>query len=442
MTGRQKPSASSSGGALRQREFDQRLNALSPGRAIAVALSGGPDSLALLVHAARWAKRRKGASVLALTVDHGLRAEAAEEARQAGVQARALGVSHRILKWTGAKPSRGIQAAARAARYALMAEACRGEGIGELLLAHHLEDQAETFLLRLARGSGVDGLSAMAAMRDYDGREPRLRLLRPLLDVPRARLAASVAKAGLTPSQDPSNEDERYERVRLRRALPRLAEIGLDAATLARSAERMARAREALDGQAERFISIHGILTDWGSALIDSEALAEASDEIALRVLSRLGRTVGGGAWPPRDEALRAILDAVRSGGLGRGRTLSGCKFAVKGRRITVTRELAAARTAAPLALSPGGEGVWDGRFRVFLAAAPARRGGYRVDLLGAEGLKTLRAEGVALPDAPSQVLAAMPALFAGKRLIAAPFGEAAAGIGRAKVKFRAIPVR
>ncbi len=434
--------ASSGEGALRQSEFDKRLNALSPGRKIAVALSGGPDSLALLLHAARWAKRRKGGSVLALTVDHGLRAEAADEARQAGVQARALGVSHRILRWTGAKPSHGIQAAAREARYALMAQACREEGVGELLLAHHLEDQAETFLLRLARGSGVDGLSAMAATRDYDGQAPRLRLLRPLLDVPRARLAASVAKAGLTPAQDPSNEDDRYERVRLRRTLPQLAEIGLDAATLARSAERMARAREALDGEAERFISIHADLTDWGSALIESEALTDAFDEIALRVLSRLGRAVGGGAWPLRDEALRAILDAIRSGGLGRGRTLSGCKFAVKGRGIAVTRELAAARAAPPVALLPGGEGVWDGRFRVFLPEAPVRRGGYRADLLGAEGLKSLRAEGVELPDVPAQVLAAMPALFAGKRLIAAPFGEAAAGIGRAKVKFRAIPVR
>nr|WP_246220340.1 tRNA lysidine(34) synthetase TilS [Parvibaculum indicum] len=434
--------ASSGEGALRQSEFDKRLNALSPGRNIAVALSGGPDSLALLLHAARWAKRRKGASVLALTVDHGLRAEAAKEAARAGAQARALGVSHRILKWQGKKPSHGIQAAAREARYALMAAACRKAGIGDLLLAHHLEDQAETFLLRLARGSGVDGLSAMAAARDYDGQAPRLRLLRPLLDVPRARLAAGVAKAGLTPAQDPSNEDERYERVRLRRALPQLAEIGLDAATLARSAERMARAREALDGEAARFMSLHGLQTDWGSALIEREALAAAPDEIALRVLARLGRTVGGGAFPPRDEALRAILDAVRAGGLGRGRTLSGCKFADKGRHVAVTRELAAARGAAPLALSPGDEGVWDGRFRVFLGEAPARRGGYRVDLLGPEGLKTLRAAGVALPDVPSQVLAAMPALFAGKRLIAAPFGEAAVGIGRGKVKFRAIPVR
>ena len=433
--------ASSGEGALRQSEFDRRLNALSPGRKIAVALSGGPDSLALLIHAARWAKRRKGASVMALTVDHGLRREAAAEAARAGAQAKALGVSHRILKWQGEKPAHGIQAAARAARYALMAEACRKAGIGDLLLAHHLEDQAETFLLRLARGSGVDGLSAMASERDYDGQEPRLRLLRPLLDVPRARLAAGVAKAGLTPAQDPSNEDERFERVRIRQALPVLAEIGLDAATLARSAGRLARARAALDGQAERFMSSHVLLTDWGSALIDSEALAEAPEEIALRVLARLGRTVGGGAWPPRDDALQAVLAAVRTGELGGGRTLSGCKFAMKGARVAVTRELAAARKAAPLVFSSRGEGVWDGRFRVFMGDAPERRGGYRVEMLGLDGLKTLRAAGVERPDAPSQVLAAMPALFAGKRLIAAPFGEAAAGIGRTKVKFRAIPV-
>ena len=435
-------SAASDRAALRQSEFDARLNALSPGGKIAVALSGGPDSLALLIHAARWAKRRKGASVLALTVDHGLRPEAAKEARHAGTQASALGVTHRILKWKGEKPSHGIQAAAREARYALMAEACRKAGIGDLLLAHHLEDQAETFLLRLARGSGVDGLSAMPRARDYDANTPRLRLLRPLLDIPRARLAASVARSGLEPVHDPSNEDERYERVRMRRALPQLAALGLDAATLARSAARMARAREALETQAERFIGVHVELSDWGSAAVDSEALTEAPEEMALRVLARLCGVVSGRAWPPRDEALQAVLEAVRGGGLGRGRTLSGCKFAVKGRHIAVTRELAAAREAPSLALTAGGEGVWDGRFRVFLPEAPARRGGYRVDLLDLEGLKTLREAGVSLPDAPSQVLAALPALFAGKRLIAAPFGQAAAGIGRLKVKFRAIPAR
>src|SRR5690606_8891238 len=192
--------------------------------------------------------RRKGFTLHVFTVDHGLCKEAAAEARYAGVLAQELGVPHRILRWKGEKPASGIQAAARKARYRLLLEACRKVGAGDLLVAHHLEDQAETFLLRLARGSGVDGLAAMKPVRLLSEGEPHVRLLRPLLDLPRERLHATVARSGLVPVSDPSNEDERFDRVKARKIAEHLAPLGLDAARLARMAGHMARAREALEG--------------------------------------------------------------------------------------------------------------------------------------------------------------------------------------------------
>ncbi|MCE9651242.1 MAG: tRNA lysidine(34) synthetase TilS, partial [Parvibaculum sp.] len=227
-------------------EFARALARLKPSASLAVAFSGGPDSLALLVLAAQWAGRSRARKLVALTVDHGLRAGSAAEARACARMAKALGVSHRILVWRGAKPKADIQAAARAARYRLLAQACIAEGAGDLLVAHHLEDQAETFLLRLARGSGVDGLAGMAASRRLDR---DLRLLRPLLDVPRARLMAVVKRAGIEAIQDPSNDNPRFDRVRARRLMAELSTLGLDASRLASTAAHMARVRAALEAE-------------------------------------------------------------------------------------------------------------------------------------------------------------------------------------------------
>lgn len=401
-------------------EFALRMTALDAGKSIAVALSGGPDSLALLILAAQWAARRKGVSLQAFTVDHGLRAASADEARQVAAMAARLGVSHNILKWKGKKPVSSIQAAAREARYALLLAACRKSGVGDLLVAHHLEDQAETFLLRLARGSGVDGLSAIPVSRFLSDEKPRVRLLRPLLDLPRARLEAVVKKSGLEPIRDPSNEDERFDRVKIRKVLSLLAPLGLDAPRLARTAEQMARAREALEADTGSLLTREASLSPFGFAEMKVEALASAPSEIGLRVLAALARAIGDGGYAPRLAALEAVHEAIRSGELGRGRTLGGAKFSLKSGVLTVTREVAAARKAAPLELRTGGEGVWDGRFRLKLVKAP-RGQRYEVRALGAEGLSALRAAKLALPQLPSAVLQALPGVWLGEKLVCAP---------------------
>lgn len=401
-------------------EFATRLASFKPSRTIAIAFSGGPDSLALLVLAAQWAKKRKGTRLVALTVDHGLRAASAKEARVAARLSRTLGIAHRILRWQGDKPASGVQAAAREARYALLLAACRASEAGDLLVAHHLEDQAETFLLRLARGSGVDGLAAMPPSRPLAEDESQVRLLRPLLDLPRSRLLATVAQAGLVPIEDPSNENERFDRVKARKMLGLLAPLGLDAARLARTAAHMARARAALEEQTSALLQAYAKLSPFGHVEMDMAALAGAPAEIGLRVLAALARIVGGGAYGPRMEALESVHAAIAAGALERGRTLHGVKFATLRGCLVVTREFAGAQKAPPLVLKAGGGGVWDGRFNVQLLKA--RRGmQYEVGALGPAGLAALKEAGIVLPEGQRTALLALPGLWREGRLAGAP---------------------
>src|SRR5271170_2967071 len=179
--------------------------------AIAVAVSGGPDSLALILLAQHWARQR-GGQAWALTVDHGLRPESAAETRTVAGWLAARAIPHEILAWAGDKPATAIQEAARDARYRLLAQWCRGHGVLHLLTAHHREDQVETHLIRRRAGSGIDGLAGMSAVREL----AECRLVRPLLWVPRARLRALLAQEGQPFLCDPSNLNPRFERARLR----------------------------------------------------------------------------------------------------------------------------------------------------------------------------------------------------------------------------------
>ncbi|MEK7327534.1 MAG: tRNA lysidine(34) synthetase TilS, partial [Chloroflexota bacterium] len=262
---------------------------------LAAAVSGGPDSLALCLLAQGWARAR-GGRVLALTVDHRLRPESAKEARQVARWLKARGIAHRVLVWDAPKPGSNRAAAAREARYRLMIAAAARRGILHLLLAHHLDDQTETLLLRLARGSGVDGLAAMApavALGD-------LRLLRPLLDVPKSRLVATLKAMRQDFVEDPSNRSAASARARLRQPLAAIADAGLTARRLAETARRMGRARHALElataALMARAVAIHPA----GYVLLDPLALGHAPEELVLRLIARCLTTVSGETYPPR----------------------------------------------------------------------------------------------------------------------------------------------
>jgi tRNA(Ile)-lysidine synthase len=310
--------------------------------ALVLAVSGGPDSIALMWLAARWRRAiGRGPRLIAVTIDHGLRTEAAREARDVKRLAQTLDLPHRTLRWTGAKPKTGLPAAARDARYRLLAKAARASGASHVLTAHTQDDQAETLLMRMSRGSGIAGLAAMARQSQRDG----VVLVRPLLHIPKARLVATLKKAGIGFADDPTNRDIRFTRPRLRAIMPALAAEGFDARNLTRLASRLARANAALevlvDG-AERYLALGE--RDSAAMGFDANAFAGLSEEIRVRLLLRRIDRVGheGPAELGKVEALLAALDRASAGvGRAKGRirlkqTLAGAMVSLIGDRIRI----------------------------------------------------------------------------------------------------------
>ena len=303
--------------------------------ALVLAVSGGPDSVALMWLAARWRKAfARGPRLIAVTVDHGLRKEAAREAREVKRLARSLDVEHRTMRWAGAKPRQGVPAASRDARYRLLAKAARAARATHVATAHTRDDQAETLLMRLLRGSGIAGLSAMARESERDG----IRLARPLLDVSKARLVATLNKAKVAFADDPTNHDTTFTRPRLRALLPLLAAEGGDARGLARLASRLARANEAVevltDG-AERYLALANDPLRPG---LDARAFAGLPEEIRLRLLRRSLDRVGheGPAELGKVETLLATLDEAIAVQGGLKTTLAGAVVSLVRGRIRI----------------------------------------------------------------------------------------------------------
>ena len=382
-------------------------------RHIALAVSGGADSVALMWLLARWRKTLKPRPQLSVfTVDHGLRAAAADEAQRVVQWAGALGLEAEILRWQGDKPRANIQQAARQARYLLLADACDRHGVDVLMTAHHLQDQAETVLLRLGRGSGVDGLAAM----EWESSALGMRLARPLLDLPPERLRATLARAKHDFFEDPSNENSQFARVRMRKLMGVLEREGLSARRLADTAGRMRRAREALEHATDRLAAHAGRLHEAGFCEIARAPLDEEADEIVLRLLVRVLTLVGGQPLRPRAQHSAALLELLRAGFRGK-RTLHGCRIEFGSDKLIFWRE--AGRDGLPvLKLKPGDAGLWDGRVRVMLGADAS--GVVEIKALGPKGWKDLKARKPDLRLAAALAHTCPSAWRAGK-LIAVP---------------------
>jgi len=311
---------------------------------LVLAVSGGPDSTALMVLAARWRGALKsGPKLVAVTVDHGLRKEAKREAANVARLARKLGIPHRTLRWTGRKPAAGLQKAARAARYRLLGEAARKLRAGHILTAHTLDDQAETVLIRMSRGSGLTGLAAMArvASLPVSGRG-RIALVRPLLDTPKARLIATLKAAKIPYVEDPSNRDPRFTRARLRGSMAALAGEGLTAARLAQLARRLKRADRALEAAADRAAGDVAVRPPVSGALaFDAGSFGRLPAEIALRLLGRAIGQVGdeGPVELGKLEGLKSALESAQNAGAARfRRSLAGALVTLDGPQIVVER--------------------------------------------------------------------------------------------------------
>lgn len=305
---------------------DPVLDALRPwlrpdrAKGILLAVSGGPDSSALL-HAA--AILRTEVPLAVATVDHGLRPEAVSEAEQVGRVAATLGLPHAVLSWSGPKPAAGLQEAARIARYRLLAARAAGVGADLILTAHTRDDQAETVLMRLAAGSALAGLAGMRPERRLT---PDLRLGRPFLSLDKAALVAWCEGRNIPFVRDPSNADRRFARARLRSAAAALAAEGLTNARLARLAERAARDEAALRQTAEAALDRLVIEQKDEAMRLDGVGLAALPDAIALRCVDLAIARAGGAVHRlERLESLvlASLLPALRAGEPVR-RTLAG----------------------------------------------------------------------------------------------------------------------
>ena len=400
------------------------LGPFEPAPRIAIAVSGGPDSLALCLLADRWAGAR-GGTVFGLTVDHGLRPQSSAEAAQVRRWLAARGIAHRSLRWRGTRPTTGIQEKARSARLALLTDWCRRAGVLDLLLGHQREDQAETALQRLVRGSGIDGLAAMAPVRlAIEPAGGGVRLLRPLLPVSRDALTATLVYQNQPWIDDPTNRDIRHSRPRLAAALAQLGPEGLSAERLAKAAARAADDRAALDRLCSDLLADCAHPSPAGFVTLNPDLWRRVPPALALRALACIVSTVSGTPYPPRQERLERVASRLLGDDV-KARTLGGCRVVPqRDGRLLVCREPSAASEVLPLA--PGENTLWDGRFVVSLGRS-AGAGPFLVRRLGTDGLAQARAmareTGMPLKTdcIPAPARPALPALFDLDGPLAAP---------------------
>jgi tRNA(Ile)-lysidine synthase len=282
------------------------------------------------------ARAAKSLAPMVLTVDHGLRAGSAQDARKVAAFAKRAGLKATILSWRGKKPKAGIEAAAREARYRLMGAWLTRHRIGTLFVGHTEDDQAETFLLRLARGSGLDGLAAMQARAPWPVQGfPQLSVARPLLSFSRQDLRDYLTLLDQPWLDDPMNQDEAFDRVKIRKARSALAEAGLSTARIAAAASHLARAREALEVVTGAVLArAMRPLREGDGILLESAALAAAPREVALRALAAVLMAVGGQPYRPRFESLERLFDRIADGSLKGGATLHGCQISPAPRKF------------------------------------------------------------------------------------------------------------
>ncbi len=334
--------------------FIQKINSILPqlcGDKIAVAVSGGADSMALVRLAKIWADNYNK-QIIGLTVDHQLRPESSNEAKKVLKWLENINVKGYILTWKGVKPNANIELIAREARYNLLFEFCKKNNIKTILLAHQKDEQAETFLLRLARGSGVYGLSAM---KNVNYRQ-NIALVRPLLAFSKKQLINYNKFVNQEWVEDSSNQNEAFERVKVRNFLPKLKDIGIFLDTLTKTSARMQRVAEALEFYTQALIKENVVFYDEGYAKVNWDKILNAPEETSLKTIANLVQILGGNIYPPRFERLFRLYQALQVVDF-KGATLCGCLF----KKDIICREASKIKDEIPLTFQT--KTVWDNRF-------------------------------------------------------------------------------
>ena len=417
-------------GPLSDAEVDGFMRSIGPFERephIAVAVSGGADSLALTMLCKKWVGKR-GGKLSALSVDHGLRNGSDDEIKQLGKWLVASEIEHITLNWEGHKPSKGIQEAARIARYDLLERWCRKNGVLHLLLGHHQDDQAETFLLRLARNSGVDGLAGMSGIVE----KSHVRLLRPLLTIPKDRLCATLRAVSQPWLEDPSNENENFERVRIRNAFPKLAGLGLTTEKICEKVERMAQMRIALEAEASKLLAKSCCVNSAGYVCFDATKLFSGPKEILLRALARSLLCVGGGIYPPRLIKLESLLGKMKAAFRNpnvcwKGATLAGCRILpLTSRSGVITFLLCREERSLPESLPVSNRMIadWDNRFHLYLTGLNfPENSNVSIQPLGRRGWEALCRISPTIQNTRVPILASisLPALVDNEGIVAVP---------------------
>lgn len=406
---------------IAKEEFANLMQAMSPFEdkpTIAIAVSGGADSVALCLLAHEWAESND-AKIIAITVDHHLRPSSTHEAKTIHKWLKEKNIEHHILDWK-TPVSQGLEAAARSARYALLNEFCEQKGILHLMIAHHINDQAETFLMRLERGSGVYGLSAMSPISYKE----HIRYLRPFLSIPRTKLQSTCKHFNQEWFEDESNADDKYKRVKFRKLLPALANTGLNSKTIAATASRMANAREFLEESIASLMAETVVIHPAGFALLNAEKLALAHKEIGQRALSNIITCIGGEQYPPRFEKLERLFLALSAKDF-KGATLSGCSIKPLPKNayncvknianpndfnIMICRELA----AIPRKQQLQNNMLWDNRFYI---ETTLEESDIYIGAIGQTGWNKIKQNYDEIP-LPKDVIYSLPAIYVNENIV------------------------
>ena len=393
------------------------FNKYIDGKSIALAVSGGPDSTAMMQIAA-FSKKIKNSNVTVIVVDHGLRKESKNEAEIVCQNAKLLGFKFKTLKWDGVKPKTRIQEIARKTRYKLITSWCKKKGIEKLFLAHHLDDQVETFFMRLGKGSGVDGLAVMSFVTEIS----TLKLVRPFLEIPKTRFIKILDTSNLEWISDPSNFNSDYKRSRIRKILPILSKEGINSKQIGLVIKRMRLAKDALDTQTSFLLEKYLSNVDNVAYFLNKNLLkVSAEKEILLRVLEKIFMNISGSIYPPRRNKLENILSWILENNNVAAKTLTGVVVRKRKSEYIFYREPEDCYKSINIRPLTSRYSCWDDRF--FLKANKSNN--LQIRALGDVGITILKEERIlkrqGFQNVPLSAWKTVPGVWSKKRLISVP---------------------